>query len=370
MKHGTIWEDRSPSRATIYIMDYKKSGVDIEAGDRFVDLIAPAAKATYRKEVMGGIGPFAALFELDLKKYKKPVLVSSTDGVGTKLKLAIELKRYDTIGQDLVAMCVNDLICCGAEPLFFLDYFAMGKLLPEEHAPIIKGIARACKECDCSLIGGETAEMPGMYMKDDFDLAGFSVGVVDKDKIIDGTKIKEGDIIIGVASSGIHSNGYSLVRKVIEDAKIQLSPSPLPLSHQGRGNSVADMLLEPTKLYPNLVKNILHHNDGKHHIKGIAHITGGGLEGNVPRVFPKSCAAELDIDSWERPEVFNFLQRLGSIPENEMRRVFNLGIGLAIVVSEESVERVMHDIKGVGEKAWVIGKIVGRKKNGKEVIFV
>jgi phosphoribosylformylglycinamidine cyclo-ligase len=328
-------------------MDYKKAGVDIDAGDRFVDIIAPAAKATYRKEVMGGIGPFAALFELDLKKYKRPVLVSSTDGVGTKLKLAIELKRYDTIGQDLVAMCVNDLICCGAEPLFFLDYFAMGRLLPEEHAPVIKGIARACKECGCSLIGGETAEMPGMYMKDDFDLAGFAVGVVEKDKIINGTMTEAGDVIIGIASSGVHSNGYSLVRRVIEDAKVELA-------------SVADMFLAPTKLYPSLVRGLLQKHGGG--IKGIAHITGGGLEGNIPRVLPETFAAELDAGSWERPEVFGFLQRHGNIQEDEMRRVFNLGIGLAIVVSKGSAEHVMRDIKDTGEKAWVIGKIIKRKR--------
>ena len=235
---------------------YKNAGVDIDAGDHFIDLIAPAAKSTYRKEVLGGVGPFAASFAIDLKKYKEPVLVSSTDGVGTKLKVAIDLGRYDTIGQDLVAMCVNDLICCGAEPLFFLDYFAMGVLKPKDHAPVIEGIARACKYCNCSLIGGETAEMPGMYHGKDFDLAGFSVGVVDKEMAIDGSKVKEGDVLIGVASSGAHSNGYSLVRKVIADSRLKWTD-------KFEGKTLADLVLEPTKLYPPLVLRLLSNHESR-----------------------------------------------------------------------------------------------------------
>lgn len=337
---------------------YKNSGVDIDAGDHFVDLIAPAAKSTYRKEVLGGVGPFAASFALDLKKYKDPVLVSSTDGVGTKLKLAIDLHKYDTIGQDLVAMCVNDLICCGAEPLFFLDYFAMGALKPEEHAPIINGIAKACKYCNCSLIGGETAEMPGMYHGNDFDLAGFSVGVVEKNASINGSTIKPGDTIIGIASSGIHSNGYSLVRKIVSDAKIDLK-------------KYGEALLAPTKLYPPLVMHLLSNHQSpvtSHGIKGIAHITGGGLDGNVPRILPDNCSAEIKLNSWARPEIFNVLQKAGNVEENEMLRVFNLGIGLVLVVEPNSAKDVVKEIEKFGEKAWIIGEI--KKRDKKEIAFI
>jgi len=334
---------------------YKNSGVDIDAGDQFVDLIAPAAKMTYRKEVLGGVGPFAASFALDLKKYKNPVLVSSTDGVGTKLKLAIELKKYDTIGQDLVAMCVNDLVCCGAEPLFFLDYFAMGALRPVEHSKIIEGIARACKACNCSLIGGETAEMPGMYQGDDFDLAGFSVGAVERDKSIDGRKISEGDIVIGVASSGIHSNGYSLVRKIVSSAGLDLK-------------KYGGALLEPTKLYPPLVLSLLAGKAGRA-IHGIAHITGGGIVGNVPRIFHETLRAEIMHGSWEVPEIFNVLQKAGQVEEAEMMRVFNLGVGLVLVVCENSCDAVLRSISDLGEKAWKIGVVVKRKKGGEDIVI-
>ena len=347
---------------------YKKSGVDIDAGDRFVDLIAPAAKKTYRKEVMGGIGPFAALFELDVKKYKNPVIVSSTDGVGTKLKIAIELDKYDTIGQDLVAMCVNDLVCCGAEPLFFLDYFATGTLEPEKHAPIIEGIAKACKTCNCSLIGGETAEMPGMYCGGDFDLAGFAVGVVERDKIINGNGIKPGDAIIGIASSGIHSNGYSLVRKIIKDAKADLK-------------SIGDAILAPTKLYPPLIFSLLSSEQTLRlaparsgqayectNVRAIAHITGGGLLGNIPRILPDDCTAAIDMNTWPRPAIFKLLQEKGGVCEEEMRRVFNLGIGLVLVVEQKNAQDMLLQIEKFGEKAWVIGEIKEKQMN-KEVIF-
>jgi len=320
---------------------YKQAGVDIGAGDDFVDIIAPMAKKTYRKEVVGGVGPFAALFELDLQKYKKPIIVSSTDGVGTKLKLAIDLKKYDTIGQDLVAMCVNDLVCCGAEPLFFLDYFAMGKLKPLEHAPIIEGIANACKVCNCTLIGGETAEMPGMYQKEDFDLAGFAVGVVEKEKIISGNSIKSGDALIGISSSGIHSNGYSLVRKIIADANIDLK------KHAGE-------ILAPTKLYPPLIKRLLSTSSD---IKGIAHITGGGLPGNVPRIIPAGLKADIDMNSWKRPKIFDLLQKAGHVPEEEMKDVFNLGIGLVLAVNKEKSTPLLAEIKSFGETAYMIGSI-------------
>ena len=339
---------------------YKQSGVDIDAGDYFVDLIAPAAKSTYRKEVLSGVGPFAACFDASFKKYKNPVLVSSTDGVGTKLKLAIELGKYDTIGQDLVAMCVHDLICCGAEPLFFLDYFAVGRLEPDKHAPIIKGIARACKECNCSLVGGETAEMPGMYHGKDFDLAGFAVGVVDREKIIDSRNIKPGDVIIGIASSGIHSNGYSLVRKIITDANLDI-------------NKIGADVLAPTKLYPPLILSLLANHQPlttNHCIKGIAHITGGGLEGNVPRILPETCAAEINMNAWPRPDIFKLLQgKGGHVSEEEMRRVFNLGIGLVLVVEKGSEDKILNDISKFGEKAWIIGSIKQRKSS-QEISFV
>jgi phosphoribosylformylglycinamidine cyclo-ligase len=344
---------------------YKKAGVDIDAGDHFVDLIAPAAKSTYRKEVLGGVGPFAASFAVDVKRYKNPILVSSTDGVGTKLKIAIELKKYDTIGQDLVAMCVNDLICCGAEPLFFLDYFAMGKLIPEAHAPIIEGIARACKYCNCSLIGGETAEMPGMYHGDDFDLAGFAVGIVDRDKIIDGSEICAGDVIIGVESSGIHSNGYSLVRKIIKDAG-------LSWDYKVGGKTLAEAVLEPTKLYPPLISSLLSDHCSLftvHCIKGIAHITGGGLDGNVPRIIPENFMAVINTSGWNRPPIFNLLQEKGKVIEAEMIRVFNLGIGLVLIVKKGCEADVINKIDAAGEKGHVIGEI-RKKTDSKEIIFI
>jgi phosphoribosylformylglycinamidine cyclo-ligase len=363
---------------------YKKSGVDIDAGDHFVELIAPMAKSTYRKEVLGGIGPFAASFALDLKKYKNPILVSSTDGVGTKLKIAIKLGKYDTIGQDLVAMCVNDLICCGAEPLFFLDYFAMGKLKPEEHASIINGIAKACKFCNCSLIGGETAEMPGLYHGDDFDLAGFAVGAVERDKIIDGKTVKHGDAIIGIGSSGIHSNGYSLVRKIIKKSNLDLtfmellpkachsceSRNPVQLNaldprFHGDDKSLGDILLEPTKLYPPLILSLL----AGHCIKAIAHITGGGLIGNVPRVIPETCTAVINMSSWERPAIFKLLQEKGGVSEEEMQKVFNLGIGLVLIVEKESTGSILRQITAAGEKAWAIGEVTQRKNKNDEILL-
>ncbi|PIR17402.1 MAG: phosphoribosylformylglycinamidine cyclo-ligase [Deltaproteobacteria bacterium CG11_big_fil_rev_8_21_14_0_20_49_13] len=343
---------------------YKNAGVDIDAGDHFIDLIAPAAKSTYRKEVLGGVGPFAASFAIDLKKYKEPVLVSSTDGVGTKLKVAIDLGRYDTIGQDLVAMCVNDLICCGAEPLFFLDYFAMGVLKPKDHAPVIEGIARACKYCNCSLIGGETAEMPGMYHGKDFDLAGFSVGVVDKEMAIDGSKVKEGDVLIGVASSGAHSNGYSLVRKVIADSRLKWTD-------KFEGKTLADLVLEPTKLYPPLVLRLLSNHESRitnHGIKAIAHITGGGLDGNVPRVVPEDLTAIIKIDAWKRPLIFRLLQEKGNVAEEEMRRVFNLGIGLVLAVDKNSADEIQKSIEKFGERCYKLGHI--EKRKDKEIIFI
>ncbi len=335
---------------------YKNSGVDIDAGDHFVDLIAPHAKSTYRPEVMGGVGPFAASFAVNFKNMKNPVLVSSTDGVGTKLKVAIDHDRYDTIGQDLVGMCVNDLVCCGAEPLFFLDYFAVGALKPEAHAPVIAGIARACKVCNCSLIGGETAEMPGMYSGKDFDLAGFSVGIVDRDLSIDGRHVAAGDVLIGVASSGLHSNGYSLVRKIISDASLDWN------SKVG-DKTLLDAVLEPTKLYPPLVLSLV--DGGRSHldhgIHGIAHITGGGLPGNVPRVIPEKLQAKIKLSSWKRPAIFDVLQKAGSVDDFEMLRVFNCGLGLVLAVSPKKSDAILKKINAFGESAYVIGEVIERK---------
>lgn len=327
---------------------YKEAGVDIEAGDRFVKEIVESARATYRPEVLSGIGGFGALFALNLQKYKQPILVSSTDGVGTKLRIAIDMETYDGIGQDLVGMCVNDIICSGAEPLFFLDYFATGKLDPEAHAAIVKGIARACGDVNCSLIGGETAEMPGMYHGKDFDLAGFSVGVVDRGSIIDGSSVAIGNAIIGVGSSGFHSNGYSLVRSVC--AKHNLAwDQRVP----GLDVSLGEALLTPTRLYPNLIAQLR----GNTQLLAIAHITGGGITENVPRVLPKTCQARIDIQAWPMPPVMQFIQKTGGISDVEMRRVFNCGVGLVLVVPEDQATETCHRITTLGESAWIIGKI-------------
>lgn len=341
------------------IRTYEESGVSIEAGDEFVDRISRVTKQTYRSEVISGVGGFGALFALSSGKYREPILVSSTDGVGTKLKLAIDLKKFDTVGQDLVAMCVNDICCSGAEPLFFLDYFATGKLKPADHLPIVEGIANACKEVNCSLIGGETAEMPGMYHGDDLDLAGFSVGVVERASIIDGSNISIGDTIIGVFSSGFHSNGYSLVRALCDDHKLDLK-SPMP----GDNITLGDRLLTPTILYPNLVTGLM--RDFK--IKGVAHITGGGLTGNVPRILPESSQARINLASWERPALFRYFQELGRIEEEEMLKVFNCGIGLVIVVGANDTLEVMQRIKMMKQGAAIIGEIVKRQADNKEQI--
>lgn len=332
---------------------YKDSGVNIDAGNSLVDKIEPLAKKTARPEVLSPLGGYAGLFALDLKKYKNPVLVSSTDGVGTKLKLAFELEIFDTVGTDLVAMSVNDLICCGAEPLFFLDYFATGKLKADVAEKVIWGITQSLKEINCTLLGGETAEMPDFYQKGEFDLAGFAVGVVEKDKIIDETKTEIGDRIIGLASSGVHSNGFSLVRKILKDHKINLKKELL-----GFERSIGLELLTPTKIYVNQVLKLLENFS----ISGLAHITGGGIVENLPRVFPSSMSAEIEKEKIDTPRIFAFLQEMGKIPEDEMWRVFNMGVGFVLIVKPDDEKPIIDELKKMNTPANTIGTIVERKK--------
>lgn len=339
---------------------YKDAGVDIDAGDEFVDKIIPHVKSTYKPEILSGVGGFAAHVALNLDGIEEPVIVSSTDGVGSKLKVAQQMNRFDTIGIDLVAMCVNDIGCSSARPLFFLDYFAVEKLKPTEHSEIIKGITTGCKMAGCSLIGGETAELPGIYQKDDFDLAGFAVGIIDRKKIIDGSSISIGNTIIGVASSGIHSNGYALVRKVCKDAKLDLC------SNFGDSKkTLGELLLTPTKIYTGLINNLTRDFD----ILGIAHITGGGIVGNLPRILPEECQAQVSLSAWERPAIFDLLQKNGEIDEEEMRRVFNLGIGLILIVKADRTIDICERIRSFGETAYVIGEIAKRGKGEPEIIL-
>jgi phosphoribosylformylglycinamidine cyclo-ligase len=317
-------------------LSYRDAGVDIDAGDALVEAIKPFAKRTMRPEVLAGIGGFGALCEIP-KKYRHPVLVSGTDGVGTKLKLAFALGRHDTVGIDLVAMSVNDVLVQGAEPLFFLDYFACGKLDNRVATDVVKGIARGCELAGCALIGGETAEMPGMYPEGEYDLAGFCVGVVEKDRILDGRSIRPGDTILGLASSGAHSNGYSLIRKVLEHAKPDFEVD----------------LLAPTRIYVKPVLKLLETVA----IKGLAHITGGGLTENVPRILQKDLCARINKGAWPRPEVFNWLQREGKISEDEMHRVFNCGIGMVLVVDPADAQRAAELLRKEGEAVYEIGNI-------------
>jgi phosphoribosylformylglycinamidine cyclo-ligase len=335
-------------------LSYRDAGVDIDAGDALVDRIKPLARKTMREGVLGGIGGFGALFEVP-KRYKEPVLVSGTDGVGTKLRLAFELDRHDTVGQDLVAMSVNDILVQGAESLFFLDYFACGKLHVDTAAAVVGGIARGCELAGCALIGGETAEMPGMYPDGEYDLAGFAVGVVEKSKIIDGSTIQPGDAVLGLASSGAHSNGYSLVRKIIERSRPDLNA---PFDEvDGKARSLADVVMMPTRIYVRQVLATMQ----KVTIKGMAHITGGGLLENVPRVLPENTVAELEKAAWPRPRLFDWLQAEGNVAENEMHRVFNCGIGMVIVVAAADAERAMAELKAAGEAVYRIGRIRARQ---------
>lgn len=328
---------------------YKDAGVDIDAGNTFVKMIKPLVKATSRPEVIADIGGFGGLFSLNSSKYKNPVLVSGTDGVGTKLKIAFLADRHDTIGIDLVAMCVNDIIVQGAEPLFFLDYLATAKLDPEKGASIIKGVSEGCIQAGCALIGGETAEMPGFYSGDEYDMAGFAVGVVDRDNIIDGSSITVGNRLIGIASSGLHSNGYSLARKIIFD-KMGLGVDDII---PGLDKTVADELLTPTRIYVRSILNLLRDFP----INGIAHITGGGLLENVPRILPNGCKALVRKNSWQLPPIFQILQNAGNIEENELFRTFNCGIGMVLAVPEKEADEVLIRLSGLNENAFVIGEI-------------
>jgi phosphoribosylformylglycinamidine cyclo-ligase len=336
---------------------YKDAGVDIDAGNSFVKMIKPLVKATRRPEVLADIGGFGGLFALNTAKYKNPVLVSGTDGVGTKLKVAFMTDRHDTVGIDLVAMCVNDIIVQGAEPLFFLDYLATGKLEPAKGAAIVKGIAEGCLQAGCALIGGETAEMPGFYTAEEYDLAGFTVGVVERDRIIDGSSITVGDTLIGLASSGLHSNGYSLARKVLFDRMGLGIHDIIPET----GRTVADELLVPTRIYVKSILNLLRDFT----IHGIAHITGGGLPENVPRILPRGCMAHIRTASWEMPAIFKVLQQGGNIADAELYRTFNCGIGMVLAVPTAEAAEVLHRLKALGETAMIIGDIA-RCEPGKE----
>lgn len=339
---------------------YQDAGVDIAAGNRFVELIKPLVKQVSRPEVLTDIGGFGGLFSLNSNKYRRPTLVAATDGVGTKLKLAFMLDRHDTVGIDLVAMCVNDIIVQGAEPLFFLDYLATGKLAPEQALKVVKGITEGCRQANCALLGGETAEMPGMYAANEYDLAGFAVGVVDNDQIIDGSMITKGDQIIGIASSGLHSNGYSLARKILlEDRALDLQSTPAGLEQP-----LGEALLTPTRIYVKSILNLLR----DFQLKGIAHITGGGLLENIPRILPRNCGTLIERSSWALPPLFELLQREGNIPAEEMFRTFNCGIGMIVIVAPEDAEDILNRLTGLGEQAWLIGHI--RRAEAPEVSIV
>ncbi len=339
-------------------LTYRDAGVDIDAGDALVERIKPLAKRTLREGVLGGIGGFGALFQVP-QNYREPVLVSGTDGVGTKLRLAFEWKRHDTVGIDLVAMSVNDILVQGAEPLFFLDYFACGRLDVDTAAAVVGGIARGCELSGCALIGGETAEMPGMYPDGEYDLAGFAVGVVEKSAILDGTRINVGDVVLGLASSGAHSNGYSLIRKIIERA----GAGPLDDFH---GQPLGDVVMAPTHLYVKPVLQAL----AKHTIHGLAHITGGGLLENVPRILRPGLAARLQRDAWQRPALFDWLQRAGGVADDEMHRVFNCGIGMVIVVSAAEADAVQATLAAAGETVSRIGEIVEQAPGTPQTVVI
>lgn len=333
-------------------LSYRDAGVDIDAGDRLIENIKPYAKCTGRPEVLAGIGGFGALFEIS-RNYRNPVLVSGTDGVGTKLKLAFQLGKHDGVGIDLVAMSVNDILVQGAEPLFFLDYFACGKLDVDIATRVIKGIAAGCEQAGCALIGGETAEMPGMYPEGEYDLAGFAVGVVEKEHLITGSTIREGDTVLGLASSGAHSNGYSLIRKIIEKNNTDLSAN-------FNGEALMEIIMAPTRIYVKPVLELMKHLP----IKGLAHITGGGLIENIPRVLPQDVTAVLQKASWNVPPLFRWLQQQGNVLDNEMHRVFNCGIGMVLIIAPELADTAIRLLESAGETAWRIGII--RQRSGDE----
>lgn len=343
-------------------LTYADSGVDIDKANQLVDRIKDIAKSTPRSGVMGEIGGFGGLFSLNLSNISNPVLVSSTDGVGTKLKIAFQMDKHDTIGIDLVAMCVNDIIVQGAKPLFFLDYLAMGSLDNAVAEQIVKGIADGCNAAGCALIGGETAEMPGMYQDGEYDLSGFSVGIVDNDKIIDGSYIRPGHKLIGIASSGIHSNGFSLVRKIFFDKCKYDVTTKIP----DLGTTLGEELLKPTIIYVSTILSLLRDLP----VHGLVHVTGGGIDENIIRVIPDACKAVIHSGSWEVPQVFQILQREGKVPEQDMRRTFNNGIGMVVVVPEKSAQEVMDRLGAMDEKAYLIGEILARENNEIQTQYV
>ncbi|EGG95180.1 Phosphoribosylformylglycinamidine cyclo-ligase [gamma proteobacterium IMCC1989] len=353
--------NNKPSANTTSI-SYKDAGVDIDAGTALVERIKGVAKRTRRPEVMAGLGGFGALCELP-EGYKKPVLVSGTDGVGTKLRLAMDLGKHDTIGIDLVAMCVNDLIVAGAEPLFFLDYYATGKLNVDVAADVVTGIGEGCLQSGCSLVGGETAEMPGMYEGEDYDLAGFCVGVVEKDEIIDGNNVATGNVLIGLASSGPHSNGYSLIRKILEVNN--LSADKGDLDQEVDGVPLKDALMAPTRIYVKSLLNLMKHVP----VHALSHITGGGLLENLPRVLPENSCAVIDTASWEIPAVFKWLQQAGNVEQTEMYRTLNCGVGMVICVDADKQEQALQLLNDAGENAWVIGHVAAAQENDEQVLL-
>jgi phosphoribosylformylglycinamidine cyclo-ligase len=336
-------------------ISYKDAGVDIEAGEQLINRIKPFANETKRKESIGGLGGFGSLFEIP-EKFKKPILVSGTDGVGTKLKLAFDLNKHETIGQDLVAMCVNDILVQGAEPLFFLDYYACGKLDVDTAATIIKGIAAGCLLSNCSLVGGETAEMPGMYDDGEYDLAGFCVGAVEKNSIINGSKVKEGNLVLGLTSSGAHSNGYSLIRKIISHSKVDLNKDFY-------GEKLSDVLMKPTKIY---VKSILSLIE-KINVHAMAHITGGGIMENLPRVLPVHLCAKINKNSWELPHLFQWLKDEANLDDTELYKTFNCGIGMAIIIDEKDAHEASNLLRELGEEVHTIGRIEQSDKDEHQV---
>ena len=340
-------------------LSYLDAGVDIDAGNELVERIKPAVKSTNRSGVMTGLGGFGGLFRLDTDRYREPLLVSGTDGVGTKLLLARQLGRHDTIGIDLVAMCVNDILTCGAEPLFFLDYYATGKLKIDAAQAVIEGIAEGCRQAGCALIGGETAEMPGMYGQDEYDLAGFTVGVVDRPRLISGDGIKAGHVVLGLESSGPHSNGYSLIRKVLD----QSGDSPdMPLGE----STLGEALLAPTRIY---VKTLLPLIENQQ-VDGLAHITGGGISENIVRVIPAGLGLEIDLSSWQLPAVFNWLQSRGGIQEKEMLRTFNCGIGMVVLVDEKSAADIRRALNATGEPVHQLGRVVSQRDGEPRVSYI
>ncbi|WP_223669233.1 phosphoribosylformylglycinamidine cyclo-ligase [Kangiella shandongensis] len=339
-------------------LSYKDAGVDIDAGNALVDRIKDVCKKTHRPEVLGNIGGFGALFDLP-RGYEEPALVAGTDGVGTKLRLALDLNKHDTVGIDLVAMCVNDLIVQGAEPLFFLDYYATGKLDVDVASDVVTGIAEGCQQSGCSLIGGETAEMPGMYEGDDYDLAGFCVGIVDKKKIIDGGKVKSGDVLLGLASSGPHSNGYSLIRKILEVSETDIN------AEFEDGKTLGETLLEPTRIYVKPLLRLFKEVE----VKALSHITGGGLQENLPRVLPKKSKAVINTNAWSMPKVFQWLQQEGNVDRLEMYRTFNCGIGMVLVVGKDDAERAKDMLQMMGEKVYTIGRVEARSEDEEAVVL-